>query len=265
MKKRIIKGLTICFLLLGIFGVSVMAAEEEKTVDVMFVHDTHSHLNEFATVEDGETQVLGGFAKIKTLINEQKKENPDTLLLDAGDFSMGTLIQVVYEEEASEVRMLGELGIDVATLGNHEFDYKAKGLAKMLDNAVASGDVLPEIAVCNVDWETMEANGLTEDQELLKAAFENYGIKDYTVVEKGDVKIAVIGVFGVDALACVPNCPLEFKDPVEAVKETVAEIQANEEVDMIACVNHVGTWEDPEKSEDEIIAKEVPEIDFIVS
>ena len=79
------------------------------------------------------------------------------------------------------------------------------------------------------------------------------------------LKIAVIGVFGVDALACVPNCPLEFKDPVEAVKETVAEIQANEEVDMIACVNHVGTWEDPEKSEDEIIAKEVPEIDFIVS
>ena len=158
-------------LLLAVPCIHNMAAEEAKTLDVMFVHDTHSHLNEFATVEDGETQVLGGFAKIKTIFNEQKKENPDTLLLDAGDFSMGTLVQVVYEEEASEIRMLGELGIDVATLGNHEFDYKAEGLANMLNNAVASGDALPEIALCNVDWETMEANGLTDEQKLLKVDF----------------------------------------------------------------------------------------------
>lgn len=266
MKKKFISSLIVSLILVfTVLGIHGLAAEEAKTLDVMFVHDTHSHLNEFATVEDGETQVLGGFAKIKTIFNEQKKENPDTLLLDAGDFSMGTLVQVVYEEEASEIRMLGELGIDVATLGNHEFDYKAKGLANMLDHAVASGDKLPEIAICNVDWESMEANGLTEEQKLLKEAFDNYGIKDYTVVEKGDVKIAVIGVFGVDALACVVNPPLEFKAPVDAVKETVAEIQANEEVDMIACVNHVGTWEDPEKSEDEILAKEVPELDVIVS
>ena len=262
--KKLLSAIVLA-LLLAIPCIHSMATEEAKTLDVMFVHDTHSHLNEFATVEDGETQVLGGFAKIKTIFNEQKKENPDTLLLDAGDFSMGTLVQVVYEDEASEIRMLGELGIDVATLGNHEFDYRAKGLANMLNNAVASGDKLPEIALCNVDWETMEANGLTDEQKLLKEAFENYGIKDYTVVEKGDVKIAVIGVFGVDALACVVNPPLEFKATVDAVKETVAEIKANEDVDMIACVNHVGTWEDPEKSEDEILAKEVPELDIIVS
>ena len=266
MKKRKSIVLTLLFtFLLAVSCMQGVAAEEAKTLDVMFLHDTHSHLNEFATVEDGETQVLGGFAKIKTLINEQLEENPDTLLLDGGDFSMGTLVQVVFEEEASEIRMLGELGIVTTTLGNHEFDYKAKGLANMLNNAVASGDALPELLVCNVDWETMEANGLTEDQQLLKDAFENFGMKDYTVIEKGGVKIAVIGVFGVDALACVPNCPIEFSDPVEAVKATVADIQANEEVDMIACISHSGTWEDPEKSEDEILAKEVPELDFIVS
>lgn len=266
MKRKIISALSVCFFLIFyICSVNSAAADEAKTLDVMFLHDTHSHLNEFATVEDGETQVLGGFAKIKTLINEQLAENPETLLLDGGDFSMGTLVQVVFEEEASEIRMLGELGIVTTTLGNHEFDYKAKGLANMLNNAVASGDTLPELLVCNVDWETMEANGLTEDQQLLKDAFENYGMKDYTVIEKGGVKIAIIGVFGMDALACVPNCPIEFSDPVEAVKATVADIQANEEVDMIACISHSGTWEDPDKSEDEILAKEVPELDFIVS
>ena len=265
-KKFRKSGLILALLLISsILGLSAAAQENTKTLDVLFVHDTHSHLNEFATVEDGESQIMGGFAKIKTLINEKKAENPDTLVLDAGDFSMGTLIQVVFEEEASEIRMLGSLGVEVTTLGNHEFDYKAKGLANMMNNAVASGDVLPEMIVCNVAWDSMKAAGLTEDQQMLYEAFENYGVKDYTVIEKGDVKIAVTGVFGEDCLACVPNCPLEFENPVEAVKETVAEIQANEDVDMIVCVSHSGTWEDEDKSEDEILAKSVPELDLIIS
>lgn len=240
-------------------------AEEVRTVDVMFVHDTHSHLNPFATVEDGESQVLGGFAKLKTLIEEKKQENPELLLLDAGDFSMGTLIQVVFEEEASELRMLGNLGVDVTTLGNHEFDYKAQGLANMMNRAVESGDILPAMAVCNVDWETMEKAGLTEDQEILLSAFENYGMKDYVMLEKNGISIAVTGVFGEDCLACVPNCPLIFENPVEAVKETVKDIQNNENADMIVCVSHSGTWEEESKSEDEILAKSVPELDLIIS
>ena len=265
MKKRTILSAVIIFLLATIGVLGATASPDTKKVDVMFLHDTHSHLNPFATVEDGETQTLGGFAKIKTLINQQKAENPDTLLLDAGDFSMGTLVQVVYEEEASEIRMLGELGMDVTTLGNHEFDYKAKGLANMLNTAVASGEELPSLVVCNVDWDAMEEKGLTEDQKLLEAAFENYDVEEYIVVEKGDVKIAITGVFGKDSLDCVPNCPLVFENPVEAVKDTIEEIQEEENVDMIVCVSHSGTWEEDDKSEDEILAKSVPELDLIIS
>ena len=267
MKKKLwILSLVMCALIFaGTCTFHLMAATETKRVDVMFLHDTHSHLNEFATVEDGKSQVLGGFAKIKTLINEQKAENPDTLLLDAGDFSMGTLIQVVFEEEASEIRMLGELGFDATTLGNHEFDYKAKGLANMMNNAVASGDVLPAMVVCNIDWKGMHAAGFTDEQQMLWDAFENYGVEEYIVVEKNDVKIAITGVFGEDCLDCVPNPPLEFLNPVEAVKATVAKIKASEDVDMIVCVSHSGTWDDEEKSEDEILAKSVPELDLIVS
>lgn len=265
---KIIKFTAIMALMLifsVIFSQGVTAEVNRKTVDVMFLHDTHSHLNEFSTVEDEKSQVLGGFAKIKTLIDEQKKDNPDTLLLDAGDFSMGTLIQVMFEEEASEIRMLGMLGFDVTTLGNHEFDYKAKGLANMMNNAVASGDNLPSMVVCNVDWESMEAAGFTEDQQLLYDAFENYGVEEYIMLERNGVNIAITGVFGKDCFDCVPNCPLAFQDPVEAVKETVAEIKANEDADMIVCVSHSGTWEEDDKSEDEILAKSVQELDLIVS
>ena len=234
-------------------------------VDIVFTHDTHSHLNTFTTMVDGLETELGGFARMNTLIEAQRAQNPDTLVIDGGDFSMGTLIQTVFETQAAELRMLGHLGCDVTTFGNHEFDYRSKGLANMLTSAQASGDAVPAMVVCNVDWDTMEAEGLTEGQQRLKDAFAAYGVSDYTVLEKGDVDIAVVGVFGKDALACAPTCELKFEDPIEAVKQTVADIKANEDVDMIVCVSHSGTWEDESKSEDELLAKAVPDLDLILS
>ena len=257
--------LTIAILMLLAQAVTVKAADDTKQIDVLFTHDTHSHLDSFSTIVNGEQKEVGGFAKIKTLINEKKKEDPDTLILDGGDFSMGTLIQTVYDTEAAELRMLGYLGYDVTTFGNHEFDYRSQGLANMLKAAKSSGETLPEIVVCNVDWDSMEKAGLNDGQKQIQSAFETYGVKDYVMVQKGDVKIAVVGVFGKDALECAPTCELSFKDPVEAVKKTVEEIKKNEEADMIACVSHGGTWEDESKSEDELLAKAVPDLDLIIS
>ena len=257
--------LTIAMLMPLAQAVTVKAADDTKQIDVLFTHDTHSHLDSFSTIVNGEQKEVGGFAKIKTLINEKKKEDPDTLILDGGDFSMGTLIQTVYDTEAAELRMLGYLGYDVTTFGNHEFDYRSQGLASMLKAAKSSGETLPEIVVCNVDWDSMEKAGLNDGQKQIQSAFETYGVKDYVMVQKGDVKIAVVGVFGKDALECAPTCELSFKDPVEAVKKTVEEIKKNEEADIIACVSHGGTWEDESKSEDELLAKAVPDLDLIIS
>ena len=242
-----------------------VSAKENKKVDIMFTHDLHSHLNSFTTVTEEGTTEVGGFARMKTLIDGQKEKNPDTLLLDAGDFSMGTLVQTVYEQQAAELRMLGELGFDAATLGNHEFDYRSKGLANTWQTAAGSGDVLPQMLVCNVDWEAMEEAGLSEGQQQLRAGFDAYNIKDYAVFQKGNVRVAVLGVFGKDALACAPTCELLFRDPIEAVRETVEEIKEKEDADLIVCISHSGIWEDESKSEDEILAKSVPALDLIVS
>lgn len=264
-KKILSVMLAVAVLLLPVMDVPVEAADSTKQIDVLFTHDTHSHLDSFSTIVNGKQEKVGGFAKIKTLINEKKKEDPDTLILDGGDFSMGTLVQTVYDTEAAELRMLGSLGYDVTTFGNHEFDYRSKGLANMLKAAKSSGETLPEIVVCNVDWESMEKAGLSDGQKQIQSAFETYGVKDYVMVQKGDVKIAVVGVFGKDALECAPTCELSFKNPIEAVKQTVEEIRKNEEADMIACVSHSGTWDDENKSEDELLAKAVPDIDLIIS
>lgn len=264
--KRVIVLILIVMLCMPLLtGVQTEAADGEKHLDVLFTHDTHSHLNSYSTIVNGKQKEVGGFARIKTLIDEKKKENPDTLILDGGDFSMGTLIQTVYTTEAAELRMLGYLGCDVTTFGNHEFDYRSGGLADMLKTAKNSGETVPKLVVCNVDWDAMEKEVLSKGQKQIESAFETYGVKDYVVIQKGGVKIAVLGVFGKDALECAPTCELEFKDPVESAKNTVEEIKKKEDVDMIACVSHSGTWEDEKVSEDETLAKEVPDIDLIIS
>ena len=116
--KRVIVLILIVMLCMPLLtGVQTEAADGEKHLDVLFTHDTHSHLNSYSTIVNGKQKEVGGFARIKTLIDEKKKENPDTLILDGGDFSMGTLIQTVYTTEAAELRMLGYLGCDVTTFG----------------------------------------------------------------------------------------------------------------------------------------------------
>ena len=158
----ILTGVLAITTLLGTQPVYAETADTAKTVDIVFTHDIHSHLNTFTTVVDEQEKEVGGFARINTLIQEQKAKNPDTLVIDGGDFSMGTLIQTVFETQAAEIRMLGYLGCEVTTLGNHEFDYRSKGLANMLNSAAESGDNVPAMVVCNVDWDAMEADGLTE-------------------------------------------------------------------------------------------------------
>ena len=264
-KKLVVIWLIAVIVLPLMTGMQVWAKTEPKQLDILFTHDTHSHLNSFTTIVNGEKKEAGGFAKLKTLIDEHKKVNPDTLVLDGGDFSMGTLIQTVYDTEAAELRMLGQIGCDVTTLGNHEFDYQSKGLADMLNAAKNSGDTVPSLVLCNVDWDAMEEAGLSEGQKQIQSAFEKYQVKDYVVVQKGNIKIAVLGVFGKDALVCAPTCELVWKDPVKAAKQTVEKIKKKEKVDMIACVSHSGTWDEADKSEDEILAKEVPDIDLIIS
>lgn len=230
----------------GILGLQTFAQSAEKTLDVIFMHDIHSFLD--AT------------PKVKTLIDQQKSVNPETLVLDAGDFSMGTLYQTIFTTQAAELRVLGKLGVVATTMGNHEFDFGADGLAKMLVAAKNSGDPVPEMLLCNAKWDT--PNDYTR---IVKEAMDYYGQKDYMIVQKDGLNIALIGVFGKDALRCAPTCETAFDEITDAVRRTVDYIKANENADMIICISHSGTNKIPERSEDQLLAKAVPELDLIIS
>ena len=141
----------LCALPVG--AVAEGCTQETNVTTILFTHDLHSHFLPQPTAEGGES---GGYARLKTVIDGERAMNPDALLVDGGDFSMGTLIQTVYDTEAAELRMLGYLGCDVTTLGNHEFDYGSDGLADMLNAAVSSGENLPRmvalLAVSSTLW-----------------------------------------------------------------------------------------------------------------
>ena len=227
MKRVFAKILIICMVLTTLVPSAAMAEtkKNEERIQLVITHDMHSHL---------ET-----FSKVATVIKDEKKAHEETFVVDGGDFSMGTPYQTVYRSEASELRMMGKVGFDVATLGNHEFDYRSRGLSDMLKAAVKSKDKLPALVIANIDWEgTLADEELKADGKRLKKALEDYGADNYTVVKL---------------------------DPVQAAKDTVEEIKAHEKVDMIVCVSHSGTTDNPETSEDEILAAEVDGIDLIVS
>lgn len=262
MKKFLSLFIPVCLLLsLYLLPAISSAYAKDKELTVAFTHDLHSYIDTKEYDSNGRTVQVGGFAKIKTIIDDIKTNRDNTVIVDAGDFSMGTLYQTVFTQKAIELRMLGLLGYDVVAFGNHEFDYGSGGLARMLDSAIESGDPLPHIVISNIDWD----NSSSDNAQMLKKSLTNYGVKDYVIIHKNDVKVAIFGGLGIDADECAPNSELVFINYIDRAKEIVKTIKEQESPDIIIYLSHGGTWEDPKSSEDEILAKEVPEIDLIVS
>ena len=266
----IIKKIIACLLLIVIaagFAFSALSAPpQDADISILFTHDMHAHFDPERYQTDSGVAERGGYARMKTTINGVFERYPDTFLLDAGDFAMGTLYQTIYSEEAPDLRIMGLLGYDATTLGNHEFDYRTQGLTDMLKTALASGDRIPPITIANIDWERTLADGnRAENAKSLRSALEDYGAADYLIIEKGGIKAAVFGILGKQADSYAPESGLYFKDPIETAKAVVAQIKAETDADVIICLSHSGTDTNPKNSEDELLAEAVQEIDVIIS
>lgn len=265
MKSKLIRLLllVLSFVLAMALPAAAAGEEEKQQVTVLFTHDLHSHLQ---PAEDESGRSYGGYARLKTVIDRQREQTPDAILVDGGDFSMGSLFQTVYATDAPELRVMGALGYDVTTFGNHEFDYRPAGLAGMLQAAVDSGEQLPKIVASNYKPPVAGDAAYDEDAQAVWEALDRCGVQDYTVIQRGGVNFAVFGLFGKDADACAPMSGMELQDPIETAKEVVTRIEAEvAEPRMVVCLSHSGIWEDPDESEDEQLAAGVDGIDLIVS
>lgn len=269
--KRVKKGLAIAvsLLIIGSFFAVAGSAQgkDVKQIDVLFTHDTHSHVLPVKEFKEGKIGESGGYARIKTVLDEKRSEDKNTITVDAGDFTVGSLFQTLCTTECAELRLLGDMDYDVVTAGNHEFDFGDMGFANMLNAAKDSTDRLPEFVMSNLGLRTDENGEYNELGKSVESAIKHYGIKNYTVISKDNVKIAVFGLMGDNAAKGIQTqtTQVRFDDISESAKKTVEQIKQNEDVDMIMCLSHTGTNNDPNKSEDEKLAKEVPDIDLIIS
>ena len=262
--KRI---LSVILVLLTILSLCIIPGTAETTasdeITILFTHDLHSHLLPAANETGGGE--YGGYARLMTAIKAQKAIDPNAILVDGGDFAMGSLFQTAYPTSAIELRMMGAMGFDATTFGNHEYDYLQSGLKAMLKAAVASGDILPEIVCANYLPPVEGQEGYDAD---LWATYNAYGVKDYTILERGGVYYVLFGIFGFDADDCAPNSGMIMEDPAtkaaETVKAAVAECETKYGAHpVVVCLSHSGT--SGGKGEDFDLAEAVDGIDVIIS
>ena len=258
--------LSLAVMLVMMLGVTAYAGAPTYKAAILFTHDLHSHLLPSADESGGE---YGGYARLMTVIKEQKALYPDAILVDGGDFSMGSLFQTAYPTSAIELRMMGAMGYDATTFGNHEYDYLPSGFASMLNAAANSGDAVPAILESNYLPPLEGEEGYDEESAAVWEAFENYGVnQEYMLLQRGDVFFAIFGLMGFDSDDCAPNSGMILHDPAETAQRIVNEAREacwNEHgvQPLVVCLSHSGTSGD--EGEDYELAMAVDGIDIIVS
>jgi len=250
--------------LLMTVGLALPAFAAEKQVTVLFTHDLHSH---FLPANDESGNSYGGYARLMTAIKQQKELYPDAILVDGGDFSMGSLFQTAYSTDALELRIMGAMGYDATTFGNHEFDYRPKGFADMLNTAANCGEAVPAIVEANYHPPVLGDAAYGPEAEMVWTAMQNYGVEqNYIVVERGGVNFAIFGLNGLDSHDCAPTSGMILEDAAATAQAVVDRIEAEvPQPRVVVCLSHSGTDPDPKKSEDELLAQATDGIDLIIS
>lgn len=214
-----------------------------KHITILHTNDVHSHIEPFGP-DDGRNANLGGVARRATLIENIRKENPNTLLLDAGDIFQGTPYFNFYGGEL-EFKLMSKLGYDAATIGNHDFDNGIEGLYSQLPHAKF------DFISSNYDFTNTVMDGK---------------IKDYEVFIKDGIKIGVFGL-GIELEGLV-NSGLyketKYLDPVEIATDIGRKLKNEEKCDLVICLSHLGYEYRSDKISDLKLAAATENIDLII-
>lgn len=246
---------------------SEVDVKNNKRFSIIHFNDLHSRFQGFAPTIDfspfatNNDATKGGWSRIATHVKQIKAEREQPVIgLNAGDFSMGSLFHMGIRETGMELQLMKQIGIDITTLGNHEFDLGPDGLARILESAYKAGGI-PEIVYSNI---VFDPNATGDDS--LQQVFEQHQIPPYIVKNINGVTVGFYGMMGNDAVEVSPFAkPLTFKNTVETSKQMVKVLREEHEVDLVVFISHSGIWQDKSISEDEIIAQQVDGIDVIVS
>jgi 5'-nucleotidase len=226
---------------LGLQGCSPASG---KRITILHTNDVHSHIDPFPASHTRFPN-MGGVARRASLIASIRDENPNTLLLDAGDIFQGTPYFNFYGGEL-EYRLMNRMGYDAATLGNHDFDNGLQGLLAQLPNAEF------EFVTANYDF----------TNTLLEGRF-----RPYRVFVRDGIRIGVFGL-GVELKGLVLEAlygETNYLDPIEMATEVTRKLREEETCDLVICLSHLGhTYADTQRVSDQVLAARTAGIDLII-
>ena len=256
-------------LLLGSVIFSPAGAQAGKKITIIHTNDMHSRLTGFApelaysplTVNNDNT--VGGFARIATIINNEKKNSDGlTLVLDAGDFLMGTLFQGLEPTTGFQLRLMKTMGYDVVCIGNHEFDFGPGKLASIINSAASRG-AIPPVLLSNAVFSDQDP----ADDELSNL-YNKKLLSQKLIITREGIKIGFFSLMGVVAdenAAYAP--PVTFAKQIPSAKKIVKELR-DEGCDIIICLSHSGVSESKSggwEGEDVKLARKVKGLDVVIS
>jgi len=229
----------------------------------------HSRLQGFSPSSDytpetiGDDKTTGGFARLSGYFKQVEKEiGEKPLILDAGDFLMGTLFHTLEPKQGFQLRLMKKMGYDVVCLGNHEFDMGVDNLARIIQNGSDKGEI-PPLVLSNITFHPKE-----EKDDHLQELYQQKIVNTSYVSEINGIKIGFFGLMGIDAYDVAPFVrPAAITDRILAAKEVSKYLKDSQKVDLVICLSHSGVSKDKKgnwSGEDVEMAKEVEDIDLII-
>lgn len=221
------------------------AGPKVKQLTILHTNDVHSHIDAFPA-DDTRNPNMGGVSRRAVLIENIRKENPNVLLLDAGDIFQGTPYFNYYGGEL-EFKLMSMMQYDLATMGNHDFDNGIDGFYAQLEHAKF------DFVSANYDFKNTVLNGI---------------VKPYKIFNKNGIKVGVFGL-GIQLAGLVDKKMYKetvYNDPIETAQEMTRILKDQEKCDLIICLSHLGYSyrENSDKISDVKLAAATKNIDLII-
>jgi 5'-nucleotidase / UDP-sugar diphosphatase len=250
----------------------VAEVDGKKSFTILHTNDMHSAFVGMGPAADytpfriNDDSTRGGYARLAALIalrNQARQTQGPVLVLDAGDYSMGTAFGAASRETGGELRLMSQMGCDATTLGNHEFDLGPDGLGKSVSVAAKAGRV-PVILASNTDLAASDAT-LTDLQRMANAGV----IRRHLVIERGGIRFGLFGLLGKEATFYTAGAgAAKFTDAIETAREMVKLLRETERVDVVICLSHGGVMKGADgrytDGDDVALPKAVPGIDVVI-
>ena len=247
MERRVFIGKTAAATtLLGLGGLPLNSCQtsRKKHITILHTNDVHSHIDAFPATHSRYPN-MGGVGRRAELVAAIRQENPNTLLLDAGDIFQGTPYFNFYGGEL-EFKLMSMLKYDAATIGNHDFDNGLNGLLAQMPHA---------------GFELLSAN-----YDFSNTVMDGY-VKPYKIFVRDGIRIGVFGL-GIELAGLVTKELYKetvYLNPTEIAQDMGRRLKEEENCDLVICLSHLGyEYSDESRESDVRLCANTENIDLII-